>query len=519
MNNPKARYIFLAILALVAVFAIFPRLGSLPLREWDESRVAASASEMYLSGNPLVVTFDAQPDLWNTKPPLLIWLQAASIGVFGMSEMAVRLPSAIAMFVTSLALFWFCAKLNRPLAGFYSSLVFLCSKGLLFYHCGRSADYDSLMIMFCVLYCGFFYLYCKSKKTKYWIGFALCLSLGVLTKSVQAILPLAPLLIYIICKGEFVPMLRKPATYLGVGLFVLLVGGFYVAREALSQGYLLAVWNNELGGRYLTVLEEHSGGFWFYWDFLKNTQFDYFFWLVPVCFVLNFCFKSKEARQANLFCGLLAVGQFLVISTAQTKLEWYSLPIIPSLAVIIGICMAQIQKAVCEKYYAVLEKRKAVLAERNSLLFWRKYLPVLLCFTLAGIFFYFPYSEILNHNFVSAETEDNKPYYSRVNLMKLASEGKTQTDYNTITYIEDERAQLDYFYRYVLNENGIQTKRKTFAELQVGDTVQVNNPATWQKVNENYNVQELDFLIQSRIVRLSEKKQKDDGNISSNTEL
>ncbi len=519
MNNPKARYIFLAILALVAVFAIFTRLGSLPLREWDESRVAASACEMYLSGDPLVVTFDCQPDLWNTKPPLLIWLQAASIWLFGMNEMAVRLPSALAMFVTALALFWFCAKLNRPLTGFYSSLVFLCSKGLLYYHCGRSADYDSLMIMFCVLYCGFFYLYYKSKKTKYWIGFALCLSLGVLTKSVQAMIPLAPLLIYIMCKGDFVSTLRKPITYIGIGLFVLLVGGFYVAREAASEGYLKAVWNNELGGRYLTVLEEHSGGFWFYWDFLKDSQFSYFFWLVPACFVLNLVFKDKEARQANLFCGLLAVGQFLIISTAQTKLEWYSLPIIPSLAMIIGICMGQIQKAVSKIYFSVLEKRNAVSAGRNSLSVWQKSLPHVLCFAMAGIFFYFPYSEILNHNFKSEEVEDYKPYYSRVNLMKLASQGKTQTKYNTITYIEDERAQLDYFYRYVLNESGIQVQRKTFAELEVGDTVQVNRTEPRQKVQENFEVQELDFLIQSRIVRLKEKKQKEDGNISSNTEL
>ena len=63
MNNRKKNILLVAILSIVAIFNIFPRLGSLPLREWDESRVAASAYEMYDSGNYLVSTFDYKPDL------------------------------------------------------------------------------------------------------------------------------------------------------------------------------------------------------------------------------------------------------------------------------------------------------------------------------------------------------------------------------------------------------------------------------------------------------------------------
>jgi 4-amino-4-deoxy-L-arabinose transferase-like glycosyltransferase len=41
------------------------------------------------------VTAYHQPDLGNTKPPLLNWLQALSMAVFGLSELAVRLPSLL----------------------------------------------------------------------------------------------------------------------------------------------------------------------------------------------------------------------------------------------------------------------------------------------------------------------------------------------------------------------------------------------------------------------------------------
>ena len=117
MSNSKKTYLLFLLFSSVALFAIFPRLGSLPLREWDESRQAASAYEMYESGNYLVATFDHKPDLWNTKPPLLLWLQVLSMKICGVGVTAVRLPSALAMFLSSLALFWFCVKLKRPLAG------------------------------------------------------------------------------------------------------------------------------------------------------------------------------------------------------------------------------------------------------------------------------------------------------------------------------------------------------------------------------------------------------------------
>ena len=82
MTDTKKNIFLFLLFSSVALFAIFPRLGSLPLREWDESRQAASAYEMYESGNYLVATFDHKPDLWNTKPPLLLWLQVLSMKIW-----------------------------------------------------------------------------------------------------------------------------------------------------------------------------------------------------------------------------------------------------------------------------------------------------------------------------------------------------------------------------------------------------------------------------------------------------
>lgn len=510
-DNKKNIFLFL-LFSSVALFAIFPRLGSLPLREWDESRQAASAYEMYESGNYLVATFDHKPDLWNTKPPLLLWLQVLSMKICGVGVLAVRLPSAIAMLLSAFSLFYFFTKLKKPIAGFFSALVFVCSKGLLFYHCGRSGDYDALMIMFVILYCGFFYLYTRLQKNKHLILFFLFLSLATLTKGIQALIPLAGIFLFVLFTKNLVPLLRNSNTYIGLLLFVILVGGFYVARECSAPGYLKAVWHNEAGGRFLTVIEEHSGGFWYYWDFIRDIQFPAFVWLLPVCFVINMLFKNKEARLANLYCGSIAIVYFIAISISKTKLEWYSLPLIPFFASIIGLALSQIYFFVSEKWILISAKRNK--DSKNSIFVLKT-----LMLTIILSLFYNPYVEIVKHNLAAKEDENNVAYYSRVNLMKMIADKESQHQYKEICYIIEEQAQLDFFYHYYMKENGVRVLKKTFADLKVGDYVQVNRPETLEKIQQHYETEETDFLVQSRILLLKSEKQENDGPISDNTEL
>jgi len=68
--------IFFKVLFFFAVvyFPLFLHLENLPLRIWDEARLAVSAYEMSHNGNYIVVHFDGKPEMWSTKPPLMIWL-------------------------------------------------------------------------------------------------------------------------------------------------------------------------------------------------------------------------------------------------------------------------------------------------------------------------------------------------------------------------------------------------------------------------------------------------------------
>ncbi len=77
--------------------------GKLHLFDWDEINFAESAREMLITGNYSTVQINYAP-FWE-KPPLFIWMQAASMHLFGINAFAARFPNTIAGIITLLFLF------------------------------------------------------------------------------------------------------------------------------------------------------------------------------------------------------------------------------------------------------------------------------------------------------------------------------------------------------------------------------------------------------------------------------
>ena len=81
-----------------------------------------------------------------------------------------------------------------------------------------------------------------------------------LTKGVAGLLPGTGVFIYVVAKGRWPRLFRTPWYALTGVLVVMLVGGFYLLRERAGPGYLSAVMNNELSGRYLRGMNGHVQG-------------------------------------------------------------------------------------------------------------------------------------------------------------------------------------------------------------------------------------------------------------------
>ncbi|HEB54013.1 MAG TPA: phosphatase PAP2 family protein, partial [bacterium] len=98
------------LLLFVAVFALGSAgAGLLSLLDVDEPRFATASRTMLATGDWIVPYFNGA--VRYDKPILIYWLQAAAMWLFGPSEMAARLPSALGVAVAAVA----CAGIGRLL--------------------------------------------------------------------------------------------------------------------------------------------------------------------------------------------------------------------------------------------------------------------------------------------------------------------------------------------------------------------------------------------------------------------
>ena len=132
------------VLVLVGGVIFFTNLGGPKLWDEDEPRNAACAREMLERGDWVVPTFNYE--LRPQKPVLLYWLMMASYSVFGVNELAARLPSALLAMGTTLVTFHLGRLLFNARVGLFGGL--MMASCLMFGVAGRAATPDSCLIFF-----------------------------------------------------------------------------------------------------------------------------------------------------------------------------------------------------------------------------------------------------------------------------------------------------------------------------------------------------------------------------------
>lgn len=484
-KNNNLKYILSIIFIVVAFYPLFAFLGSMPLRLWDESRLAASAYEMTQTSNPLIVTFFESPDLWSVKPPLLIWIQAIFIKLFGVNEVAVRLPSAISILVIGVSSIMILSKLRLEWVGLLAGLIIISSNGIMGYHCARNADYDAMLIMFMVVYVLFFFVYTETKESKYLYYFTISLILATLTKGVQALIPLPILFFYILLSGQLIEILKNKNLYINLSLFILLIGGYYLGREVSSSGYLRAVYENELGGRYLSALEEHSREPLFYLKELRHGVYSYFFYPSIIAFLFNLISRNNSLRRLNILSFSIAGFILLIISIGKTKLPWYVLPVVPFLSISLGIGLYRIGRWL------------RIQIENNKIAY-----PILSLLLILILFT--PYKNVIKMNTNRSETDIE--YYSRFNIIKKVVDKELVFD-KSFTFLYNDNNQDHVFYKYKMWDRGIEAQTHWYHHIKVGDILLINSQEAEDEVGKDFDYEVVYEDITSKVICVISKKE------------
>lgn len=459
---PYFKYLLLAILIYLPLFEF---LDSLTIQIWDEARLAINAYEMLNNGNFIVTYFEGEPDMWNTKPPLLIWFQVLFMKILGVNELAVRLPSAIAALFTCITLLVFSLKyFKRFWFGFIVVFILVTSSGYVNIHASRTGDYDALLTLFTTLSGLLFFSFCEKKNIKYLYLFFLFTALAVLTKSVTGLMFLPAIFIYSIIRKQVVPLLKEKHFYFGLLSFLVIVFGYYLTREAVNPGYISAVIENELGGRYLHVLEDHDHSFSFYFNNFIDYRLTPWRLLVPCGLLIGFLIKNKKMNRLTLFSFLMVSTFFLVISNSQTKLEWYDVPLYPFLAIIITNFI-----------YYIFDLLRNLKPINKSLRI--NVTPFLFLF-LIGIM---PYLKILDKTY---NPNRDKDFYEMSYFLKDAVKGKYNLNNQYLLYDGYNAHKL--FYLNILNDKGTQISFKNWENLNPSDIAIASQNHIKQYVEEHY---------------------------------
>lgn len=459
------------LLLVIISIPLLGYLGAFPIRLWDESRQAINAYEMYKNGNYIVTYFKGIPDMWNTKPPLLVWCQVVLMKLIGVNEWAIRLPSAFAGILTCTTIFSFSFYyLKNFWLGFLSVIVLVSSQGYIDEHVVRTGDFDALLTLFTTLMGVFAFIYVETKQSKYIYLFFSVSALAVLTKGIAGLLFLPGIFAFVVLQKGLITLLKNKHAYVALLFFLLIVLGYYMAREFFNEGYLQAVWDNELGGRYLAENEEHNGPFWFYLKDMFTRDFVLIYYvLIPIGGWLGLKSNDEKTKRFFLFSILITFLFLIVISFAKTKLRWYEVPVYPWFAFFIA-------RAIEDEF-----RRLVVFFKNRKSIFFRS-IPYLFLFFIMLI----PYFRSLKRVFKITEHEWNIELYEVSYYLRDALINNVNLNNQFLLTEDDAYRPFEMFYVELLKDKGINISIESLEEMKEGQVVFTSIKETSDFVKENY---------------------------------
>lgn len=330
----KHPYVFLTICALILYLAANSFLA---ITDTAESNYALTAKEMVLSGDWLSPQIYGH--YWYDKPVFYYWELALSFSLFGFTEFAARLPSAILGTAGVLFTYWFTARVYTRKLAFSAALILMTSVEC--WLLSKAVITDATLFLFMSACLAFFYLGYTENRRWYWAAYVMA-ALAVLTKGPIGIaLPGLAALIFLAVRRDLREMLHVHF-FSGMLLFFLVAGPWYwFMYDVHGFDFLLNFFgvHNFLRA---TVSEHGNKNVWYFYIII------FFAGFAPWSFTWPWAFwKYKKSHQAPFkrtdACAVLliiyAAVTFIFFTLVATKYTTYTYPSLFSLAILSAIML------------------------------------------------------------------------------------------------------------------------------------------------------------------------------------
>jgi 4-amino-4-deoxy-L-arabinose transferase-like glycosyltransferase len=295
------------------------------------------------------------------KAPLKYWLTAILYSVFGVHDWVARIPNALAVTALCLLVYRMARWAGSEKTGFYAGLALSTSIGLFLFTRVVIPDVILTLAITMAIIAFLRTLEEGEKHSFQWaILFFVALAAGVLIKGLIGIVfPTGICFVYLVVQRQ---LLSKE-----VWKRLHVVAGIFVFLAIAAPWHVLAILHNPPHFDWTLHAEPHfgykfHGFFWFYFindQFLRftngrwprdyNTVPRVWFWLYHLLWFFPwslFLFAlrrrqfqiSDRLRRLSVMC-LIWIGLIMVFFTLSTTQEYYSMPIYPALALLIGSAM------------------------------------------------------------------------------------------------------------------------------------------------------------------------------------
>jgi len=346
------RYTSLALILLLWLLIYFASIFSPALLDDVDTIHAEAAREMVLRHDWVTLYTDGIRYL--EKAPLMYWGVAASYEIFGVSDWSTRLPLMLGVLALLLATYLLGTTAYGERAGLYSAVVLATSLGP--YIFTRFQIPDIIVALWLTLGAQFFLLSLRQQTPSRWVcwGFAATCALNVLTKSlIGLVFPLAAIFLFLLITRNLRHILRlrllsSTLIFLAIAAPWHILAALHNPSQGAVKGFLWFYFVNEQLLRY--VGKRVPPGYdtvplLIFWGLTV-------LWLAPWMVFLPQSIKQVRLRwalirgrmtsvqQANLFLliwALVIVGFF----TFSTRQEYYTIPAVPALALLIGRWLAK----------------------------------------------------------------------------------------------------------------------------------------------------------------------------------
>lgn len=290
------------------------------------------------------------------KAPLMYWTIASSFTIFGVHDWSARLPLVLAVAAMMAATFAFGRRFFGEAGGFYAALAIATAPGIYIYT--RFLIPEAWVSLWLVLGMFFFLAGYEQKNPSRWVcwGLAATVALNVLTKGLIGIVFVGLIILAFLSVLGDLSYLKKMRLLSSSVVFLVIAAPWHVLAAlrnpaepgGAEKGFLWEYFVNEHFLRYLNQRIPH--------DYDKVPLV--LFWLLTIVWLIPWTaflipalrhapVKLRTLRQAhdprahvNLLL-LIWAGAVMVFFSFSTRQEYYMLPALPALALLIGGWLAR----------------------------------------------------------------------------------------------------------------------------------------------------------------------------------